>query len=168
MSALSLLKDAYGHKRWIGAQFFEALAKVDEAAHAETRHTAIRLMNHIHVVDRIFAGHLAGRPHGYSGTNTPETPSLAALRDATAASDDGYLALIEALDESQLDEPVHFSFTDGDAGCMTRGEMLMHVALHGSYHRGAVGRLLVQAGVPAPRDLLTRYLHQTQPERRAT
>jgi uncharacterized damage-inducible protein DinB len=44
--------------------------------------------------------------------------------------------------------------------------MLLHVAMHGSYHRGAVGRILSQHGVAPPRDVLTGFLHQSQPERR--
>jgi uncharacterized damage-inducible protein DinB len=68
---------------------------------------------------------------------------------------------------SQLNEALRFTFVDGDKGQMTRCEMLMHVITHGAYHRGAVGRILVEQSVAAPRDLLTKFLHESEPLRRS-
>ena len=119
------------------------------------------------MVDRIFVGHLSGVPHGYEGTNTPETPTLDALRDAVATTDRWYVQYVESLPPEKLAEAVPFKFTDGLGACMTREEMLAHVTAHGAYHRGAVGRIMAQLGNPPPRDLYTRYLHSAEPERRA-
>jgi uncharacterized damage-inducible protein DinB len=142
------------------------IGRVDAEAHAAERHALIRLMNHIYVVDRIFAGHLRGEPHGYEATNTPETPTLAALRDAVFASDRGYLELVDALTMPQLAQSVDFTFTDGQHGRMSREEMLGHVITHGSYHRGEVGQMLKRLSVAPPRDLFTAYLHRAEPQRR--
>jgi uncharacterized damage-inducible protein DinB len=49
---------------------------------------------------------------------------------------------------------------------MSRQEMLTHVAVHGTYHRGEVGRILRQLSAPLPWDTFAVYLHQAQPERR--
>lgn len=38
--------------------------------------------------------------------------------------------------------------------------MLLHVVNHGSYHRGAVGELLFQNGLSAPRDVLSARTDQ--------
>jgi uncharacterized damage-inducible protein DinB len=57
-------------------------------------------------------------------------------------------------------------FTDGDRGCMSRREMLTHVAIHGAYHRGEVGRLLKQMPAPVPWDTFAVFLHQAEPARR--
>ncbi|WP_275636783.1 hypothetical protein [Chromobacterium sphagni] len=43
----------------------------------------------------------------------------------------------------------------------------MHVITHGGYHRGAAGRILAQQDIAPPRDLYTRFLHDSQPARRA-
>ena len=104
---------------------------------------------------------------GYEGTNTPETPTLDALRDAVATTDRWYVQYVESLPPEKLAEAVPFTFTDGLGACMTREEMLAHVTAHGAYHRGAVGRIMAQLGNPPPRDLYTRYLHSAEPERRA-
>jgi uncharacterized damage-inducible protein DinB len=60
-----------------------------------------------------------------------------------------------------------FQFTDGDAGLMTREEMLLHIITHGAYHRGNVGQVLKSISVAPPRDLYTKFLHLSDPSRRS-
>ena len=162
----TLLQSLFRQKAAINEEFFAVIGQVDAEAHAAERQALIRLMNHIHVVDRIFAAHLRGEPHGYAATNTPETPALAELREAVLASDRGYLELVDALTPPQLAQRVDFSFTDGQRGRMSREEMLGHVITHGSYHRGEVGQMLKRLSATPPRDLFTAYLHRDQPQRR--
>ena len=166
MPMTTLLNSLFEHKAWIDLQFFDQLAQVDAKDHAAAHHQALRILNHIHTVDRIWAGHLKGEPHGLTGTNTEDTPTPQALRAAVEALDGWYVSHVRTLTPEQLDEVIAFRFTDGDTGRMTRAEMLAHVATHGSNHRGAVGAWLRQADVAPPRDLLTRYLHQHEPARR--
>jgi uncharacterized damage-inducible protein DinB len=54
------------------------------------------------------------------------------------------------LTEQAHDESVPFTFVDGGAGIMTRGEMLLHVVNHKTYHRGYVADLLYQIGSRPP------------------
>ncbi|WP_105088101.1 DinB family protein, partial [Pantoea ananatis] len=129
---------------------------------------ALRILNHIYVVERIFVANLQGTSHGYSATNTQETPTLAALQEAVQATDRWYLDYTAGLSAEQLAERLNFSFVDGDHGSMSREEMLAHIVTHGGYHRGAVGRILAQLQLAPPRDIYTRYLHQAQPQRRET
>lgn len=165
MSTSTLLQSMFRHKAWANEELFAELAKVDPVAHAAARQAAIRVLNHIFVVDRIFAAHLCGKAHGYAATNTTETPTLEALRDEVAASDRWYVDYIGTLTPQALAESVDFMFTDEQPGRMSREEMLAHVATHGSYHRGAVGRIMAQVNVPPPRDIFTD-LHQSEPQRR--
>ena len=163
---MTLLQSLFRQKAAINEEFFVVIGQVDAEANATERHALIRLMNHIYVVDRIFASHLRGEPHGYAATNTPETPTLGALRDAVRASDRDYLELVDALTPAQLAQTVDFTFTDGQHGRMTREEMLGHVITHGSYHRGEMGQSLKRIAASPPRDLFTAYLHRAEPRRR--
>ena len=163
---MTLLQSLFRQKAAINEEFFTVIGNVDAEARADERHALIRLMNHIYVVDRIFAGHLRGEPHGYAATNTPETPTLDALREAVLASDRGYLELVDGLTPPQLAQAIDFTFTDGQHGRMTREEMLGHVVTHGSYHRGEVGQMLKRIAAAPPRDLFTAYLHRAEPQRR--
>ena len=158
----TLLQSLFRQKAAITEEFFAVLENVAEGERVE----AIRLLNHIHVVDRIFAAHLRGEPHGYAATNTPETPALDALRGATRETNRWFVEQAGALTPAQLAETVAFTFTDGQSGRMSREEMLAHVITHGSYHRGEVGQMLKRLSVAPPRDLFTAYLHHAEPQRR--
>lgn len=166
MSTATLLHSLFKYKAWSNDQLFIELAKVDSLAQQEARHNAMRILNHIYVVDQIFAAHLSGAVQSFTATNTSETPTLEALRDGVAMLDAWYVDYAADVSPEQLAENIAFTFTDGDQGLMTREEMLTHVSLHGAYHRGGAGRIMTQAGTPPPRDLYTRFLHQTEPTRR--
>ena len=166
MTTAALLQSLFDHKAWADDELLAQLQALDPAAHEKDRHTCIRILNHVHVVDRLFQAQLQRAPLPFAGTNTPDTPALAALHEAVRETDGWYRQQLHRLADDELDERIAFHFVDGDAGCMTRAEMLLHVAMHGSYHRGAVGRILVQCGLTPPRDLLTGFLHLAQPERR--
>ena len=81
----STLLSLFRYKAWADGELLDALAPLDAAQYGEAHHTALRIFNHIHVVDAIFKANLLGEPHGFSATNTPETPPLAALRTAIGA-----------------------------------------------------------------------------------
>jgi uncharacterized damage-inducible protein DinB len=165
-ASTALLRNLFDYNAWANDELFAKLEGLDPELHKERRHEGIRLLNHCYVVNRIFAAHLTGAEHGHAATNTPETPALADLRAAVAAMDRWFLDYLDRASPGDLAEPVPFVFTDGDRGSMSRQEMLAHVAVHGTYHRGEVGRILRQLSAPLPWDTFAVYLHQAQPERR--
>lgn len=160
------LVSLFGYKAWANSELFALLAGLP-AAHAEALHTCLRTLNHIHVVDRIFRAHLSAEPSPYRATNTKETPSLGQLRADVEATDTWYRGYVSTLSEAQAAQVLDFTFTDGDRGRMSREEMLLHVITHGGYHRGNVGQVLKSISVAPPRDLYTKFLHQSEPSRRA-
>jgi uncharacterized damage-inducible protein DinB len=162
----TLFNSFFSYQAWANSAFFDALETLDRIQHGIEHHQARRLINHSHVVAQIFASHLLGRPHGYTSDNTAETPELAELRSAVAASDQWYIDYVRSITPEQRCEKIAFSFTDGDKGCMTREEMLSHVIIHGGYHRGEIGRILAQTSAQLPWDTFAVFLHQTQPDRR--
>ncbi|MDT9001462.1 DinB family protein [Paucibacter sp. APW11] len=166
MSASALLLSLFKYKAWADEALFAEVAKIDGEAHASERHLAIRLLNHIHVVDRIFAAHLQAQPHGYTATNTVETPTLPDLLSEVGQTNVWFIDWLTSAAETELDQPVRFAFTDASPATMTRAEMLSHLITHGTYHRGAIGRILSQVGLTAPRDVFTGFLHESEPQRR--
>ena len=159
------LKSLFGYKSWANSELFALLASL-KPEHAEQLHACIRTLNHIHVVDRIFRAHLSGEKRPFDATNTKETPSLAQLREAVAATDAWYEQYVASVPPARLSEVIDFTFTDGDRGRMSREEVLLHVIVHGGYHRGNVGQVLKSISVAPPRDLYTKFLHQIEPDRR--
>jgi uncharacterized damage-inducible protein DinB len=163
MSAQTLLHSLFKYKAWANEELFAKIATIDPDTLQSERCAAIRLLNHVYVVDQIFSAHLSGVRHEYSGTNTPETPSFAELKSAVAKSDSWYIEYVGKTSPEILKEEIRFTFVDGALGCMSREEILAHVATHGDYHRGAVGRILPTASV----EPFTVYLHKESPRRLA-
>ena len=163
---MKTLQSLFAQKYWANNELFNALAAVTDAQHAAAVHTATRTLNHIYVVDRIFKAHLLGEKHGYTATNTDSTPELGELQFAVAEADAWFESYVSKCSDEVLSETITFRFTDGDAGTMTREEMLLHVITHGAYHRGNVGQVLKSIAVAPPRDLYTKFLHVSEPARR--
>jgi uncharacterized damage-inducible protein DinB len=164
--SLTTLKSLFGQKAWANEELFAKLAALT-ALPEDSMQTGIRTLNHIYVVDRIFRAHLAGEPRPFDATHTPVLPTLAQLHLDVQATDAWYVAYVAGLAAAQLDEALEFDFTDGDKGRMSREEILLHVITHGAYHRGNVGQILKNHGMAPPRDLYTKFLHQSEPVRRA-
>lgn len=156
----------FEYKAWANARMLEAMLAIDGERFPEQRRKAIRVMNHTFVVDRIFAAHLLGEPNPHTATNTEETPELPALTESIRGNDAWLLDHVRGLPVEQLGERIRFHFTDGNAGEMSRAEMLQHLIVHGAYHRGAVGQILDALSLPRPADTINVYLHAAEPWRR--
>ena len=160
------LKSLFGYKTWANSELFALLATLPEQ-HAEQLHTCIRTLNHSYVVDRLFRARLSGDPSPFEATNTKATPSLKQLAQDVATTDTWYQSYVSGISEKELSSILEFTFTDGDAGRMSREEILLHVLIHGGYHRGNVGQVLKSISVVPPRDLYTKFLHHSEPSRRS-
>jgi uncharacterized damage-inducible protein DinB len=163
---MNTFRSLFAQKSWANNELFNALAAITAEQHASVVHTAIRTLNHIYVVDRIFQAHLLAQPHEYTATNTEATPELGQLQFSVAETDAWFVSYASSITTHALNEGIRFQFTDGDAGTMTREEMLLHVITHGAYHRGNVGQVLKSISVVPPRDLYTKFLHVSEPARR--
>jgi len=165
---MTTLQTLFAYKAWANDELLTVLGGIDASAHPTVLHSALRVLNHAHVVDCIFKGHLSSTPHGYKATNTKDTPTLQALAAAVRAVDAWYTAYVAGVSATALQEQVRFTFTDGDSGLMTREEILLHVITHSGYHRGQAGQVVrAGAALAPPRDLFTRFLHASEPGRRA-
>lgn len=149
---------------WADARLFAAVAQLPEGADTADRPTLfgnmLRTLNHCHVVDRIWMAHLEGRPHGYTALNTEDTPDFHELRTAQASLDDWFVAYARRLPPAAYDEVVEFRFVDGGPGAMTRGDILLHVVNHKTYHRGWVADLFFQERARPPAMDLPVYLRE--------
>jgi uncharacterized damage-inducible protein DinB len=160
MDQVSTLERLFSYKAKTNHEILAATRLFDDASPAQE--IAIRILNHTYAVDQIFAANLRRAEHGYTSPNPSPVPSLGELSEAIKTSDKWFVEYVSHLDESQLAERMDFSFTDGAPGRMSREEMLLHVTIHGQYHGGQIGLLMMQNSITPPGDGLTSYLHKTE------
>lgn len=161
-----MLSTMIRYQTWADTAFFDKLMLLDRDRYGTEYCSALRLLDHINVVARIFSAHLTGKPHSFQSDVTEPTPVIEQLRESAAQTNLWYLDYVRTGCPEILSERVHFTFTDGDRGCMSRQEMLTHVVLHGAVHRGEVGRIMAQVGATIPWDTFAVFLHQSEPLRR--
>jgi uncharacterized damage-inducible protein DinB len=156
----ALLVAMFETKAWADRGLYDALLAIPDDSGADpVEMFRIRaLMDHMTVVDRLFRARIAGEPEPFAGIISPVTPSFAELRGIAAETDDWLLDYARRAMPAELEEVIAFTFTDGDPGLMTRGEMLGHILTHDAAHRGAIGFSLGRMKLKGGPDTLTSYL----------
>jgi hypothetical protein len=71
---------------------------------------------------------------------------------------DWYASYVRTLSENDLEQPVDFVFTSGKQARMRRREIILHVCMHGTYHRGNAGAVLQLKGLTPGRDAVSDFL----------
>ena len=145
-------------KCWADRELCTAIRDQRDRLGEEENVILLRLLDHIHSVDRIFQHHLQGISHGFRAARSDELPGFEALADGIAEVDDWYRGYVRSLSADAHDEMIGFTFTSGKPARMRRGEILLHVCLHGTYHRGNAGAVLQLKGLAPGPDAITDYL----------
>ena len=159
------------YKAWADKVMFDGVAALPPGEAEKERKTLFKSMvgtlNHIYVVDLIWQAHLEGREHGFKARNVAVHSELAALWDAQQRLNDWVIDWAKSQSETSLSETVPFTFVNGTAGAMTRGEMFLHLVTHGSYHRGWVAEMFFDAGARPPQPDLSVFLCEAPADWRA-
>lgn len=153
------------YNAWANKTIFDAIAALPAGEAQKERPTLFKNMvntlNHLYVVDLIWQAHLQGCEHGIAALNTVLHPELGDLWKAQRDIDDWYVGWSDALSEAQADEIVHFKLISGNQGKMRRGDVMLHVVNHTSYHRGFVADMFYQIPARPPLTDLPVFLRET-------
>jgi uncharacterized damage-inducible protein DinB len=142
----STITKLWAHLAWADETLLEALraGSIPEAA--------VREYAHILGAEEVWLARLEHRP-----SRTPVWPDLPFEQVASlaAALRQDYRGFLERLDDRALERVVAYTNTAGKSFENSIQDILLHVALHGQYHRGKVNLLLRQGGhPPAPTDYI--------------
>ena len=136
------------YNRWADRVMFEAVASLPEGEAVRPRASLFKNMvhtlNHIYVINRIWQAHLEGRDHGYEARNTDDYPTLPGLSLLQQEVDAWYVAWADGQTGESLGTAINYTLIGGNRGEMTRGEILLHVVTHASYHRGHVAGMICE------------------------
>lgn len=160
MTTLRTARMLTRYHTWANELMFNAVAQLPPGEAMEQRcglfAKIVHTLNHNYVIDVIFQAHLLGREHGFTARNTPTCPELEELWHTQQEVDNWYVACSDGLADAALNETVRFKFVGGGGGAMTRGEILLHVVNHTTYHHGFVADLFYQIPAEPPTTDLAR------------
>ncbi len=150
------------YKAWADEIFLSVVADLPESELIAPRPiifgSLIRTLNHSYCMDYVWQCHLLGEPHGLTTRNPVDHPTIQDLVDAQGRLDAWYVDYADSLSHGQLDEVVKFEFIGGGIGTMSRGDILLHVVNHTTYHRGHVADMLYHLNVFPPTTDLPVFL----------
>lgn len=168
MSSTRTARTLTRYNAWANRVFFDSVFALPEGEAVKVRQTLfkniVHTLNHNFVIDSIFRAHVEGREHGYTARNTIDTPPLAELWAAQQAFDAWFIEWGDTLTAAQVDETIKFTFVGGGDGAMTRGEIIQHLIIHTSYHRGFAADMFFQVPARPPTTDLPVFLRDAPPK----
>ena len=129
------------HLKWADAAALEALRR---SSGSDTQ--ALTIYSHVLGAEAVWLARLAGRPSDVAVWPILSLEQAASLAERNAAELD---ALLASLSPDDLGREIDYRTSDGRAFRSSIEDILLHVALHGSYHRGQIA-LLIRGGGGEP------------------
>lgn len=142
------LRRLLDHLAWADDRTHEAIAAASITQAAE----AMALYAHVLAAEHVWLRRLEGRPAEFAVWPTLTLPEARAL---AAANREGLGAFVASLAAADLGRAVRYVNSAGQAFTSGVEDIILHVSLHGTYHRGQVALLLRRAGaVPSATDYI--------------
>ena len=145
---LDLIRSLYAHLEWADQAALRAL----QGAPGSLEKRALGLYAHVLGAEHVWLVRLERRQ--------PELavwPDLSIAEAGTVARQNAaaFQVFVGGLTESTLDEQIPYINSAGQHFRSTALDILLHVSLHGTYHRGQVALLVRDGGgTPAPTDFI--------------
>lgn len=135
------------HLAWADAAVLRALR---DTPGSDAR--ALTLYAHVVGAEAVWIARIAGRPADVAVWPTLSLDEAAALASRNAGELD---ALVASLGSGDLAREIEYRNSAGQFFRSTLEDILLHVALHGSYHRGQISLVIRGGGgEPAPTDFI--------------
>jgi uncharacterized damage-inducible protein DinB len=148
MTALEQLVRLWKHSAWADETILNALKAPNEAKIA----AAIKEYAHILGAEEVWLSRVEGRPATIAVWPEIQRKELSAVAKTVHAA---YAKYFASLKDADLDRVVSYKNSLGRSFDSLLGDILLHVVLHGQYHRGKVNRILRDASAaPGPVDYI--------------
>lgn len=146
MSALRQLRRLWDHGRWADDQLQQALRTAGAPA------APLREYSHVVGAEEVWLARIERRAPRAAVWPECSMDEGAAL---SLSVQEGFTRYLATLEESSLEAVLEYRNSRGAAFTGTIGDILLHVVLHGQYHRGKINLLLREGGAnPAPVDFI--------------
>lgn len=155
--SIAIIQKMYSQMDWADQRL---LALMNRDPFARTQ-PAMRFFSHLLAAERVWLLRLLGEDSSVQ----PIWPDLApeALDALAAENRTGYAQYLASLDEDGLPSEVAYTNQQGSTYRTRVDDILIHVATHGSYHRGQIAAAVRAAGgEPVNTDYITYVRNRTE------
>jgi uncharacterized damage-inducible protein DinB len=145
------LVSMFDHMAWADAR---VIAMLNASPHVAEGTSVLRLLAHVVAAERVWLL----RIHGQGDAAPPIWPEWTLAQIAATATDNATAlnALVAHLTDDRTSRVIEYRNSQGVAFRSALGDILLQVALHGSYHRGQIAAALRANGVtPINTDYIT-------------
>ena len=140
MEMIEAVRRLWEHARWADSKLLEVLR-----THADRAPQALHEYAHILGVEEVWLARIERRSRRAAVWPAVSLAEVESLFEKTHAA---YETALAGLKDADLDGAVTYTNSAGQTFTNSVGDILLHVALHGQYHRGKVNLLLRQVGCP--------------------
>jgi uncharacterized damage-inducible protein DinB len=151
------LRRLFEHMQWADATAIQSLH-----ASLGSNGKALEVFSHLVAAEKLWLARING-----AGATAVVVWPKQSVDDCAAVSEENHRALTRLLEASKggdFDRPVTYTTSKGDRFTSALGDILLHLALHGSYHRGQVAAA-VRAGGGEPAN--TDYINFVRSHRKS-
>jgi len=148
MPILEKVHDLWEHVFWADMTLLPAVLATEDSSPE-----AVREYAHVIGAEEVWLARLQNRSSRFGVWPAVSCAALPAVVEQTHA---GWRTFLAARDDDDLGDTVTYTNSAGQTFTTPVADILLHVPLHGQYHRGKINLLLRQAGrQPAPTDYIT-------------
>jgi len=146
---LEAIESLFEHDEWATARVIRAISATPEIGGG-----VLKLLAHLLLTEKVWLLRLKGVDT--TDMNVSAELTLAACEELAEENHIGYTEFNSSLSEEVLDRVVTYKNLSGKEFRTPLKEILLHVALHGTYHRGQIASALRGAGhTPVNTDFIT-------------
>ena len=143
------LSRLYAYGRWANARTLDSVAPLTPEEYGRALGGSFGSVQgtlvHLYSADWVWLERWHGRSPRSLG-EAQQAPTLETLREKWREVEEGHAAFVRGLTEERLTQELTYVNFAGETWTYPLGEALLHVANHGTYHRGQVATLLRQLG----------------------
>jgi uncharacterized damage-inducible protein DinB len=152
---ISYFQRGFRFMAWADTELINALASTP-ASQTE----GLGLMAHILAAEHIWLHRILRKP-----TVWPVWPQwdLEECRVVARENELGFPSLLEGKSENDLNQPIFYQNTKGEAFSTPLVDLLTHAIVHGSYHRGQIAKAIAKTGGTPPNTDFITYARIVEP-----
>lgn len=160
---LQQVRDLLAYTRWANHRTLDAAASLSPEQYLKDLGSSFRSVRdtlfHIYGVEWIWLERLEGRsPKAIP--SAADYSDVAALRAPWAEVESRYEDYLGALSQAELEAVLNYTTLSYGPASNPRWEILVHVANHGTYHRGQASTLFRQLGAKGPATDIILYFRE--------